>query len=50
MNELKCTWCNKEIKEPALRHNTDPFCSQLCLDVQLEDDDLFDEGEEVLGE
>ena len=51
MKTLKCTWCNEEIKESesVLRDKTDPFCSRRCLDLQLEDDALFAEGEEVLG-
>jgi hypothetical protein len=34
----------------VLRHNDDPFCNQVCLDLQREDDALFAEVEEVLGD
>ena len=49
---LRCTWCDHEIEETGLvlRHNDDPFCNQVCLDLQREDDALFAEVEEVLGD
>ena len=52
MKMLRCTWCNKEIcdNEDLIRDMGDPFCSQLCLDLQLEDDALFAEAKEVLGD
>lgn len=51
MKMLRCTWCNKEIcdNEDLIRDMGDPFCSQECLDLQLDCDELFGEGEEVLG-
>lgn len=48
---VRCTWCNKEMEdtEQILHHNTDPFCDQFCLDLQLADDALY-AAEEALGD
>ena len=48
MTNLRCTWCDEKIEHGVLWEKGDPFCGFSCLDLQLEEDALFEEAKEVL--